>query len=147
GSAGRSRSLSWRSPADSGTRPPDGRSGAAVVTSATLSGYHLRERDRRLPDMVDDSGLTGGMHIAMVAPPWFHIPPEAYGGIEEVVAGLTHALIARGHRVSLVGAGRDATPAEFLRTYREPPSERLGDPLPELLHSATAARLLAGLVA
>ena len=81
----------------------------------------------------------------MVAPPWFSVPPEAYGGIEEVVAGLTHALIACGHRVTLVGAGRDATPADFLRTYRDPPSERLGDPLPELLHAAAAARLVAGL--
>src|SRR5204863_6746396 len=45
----------------------------------------------------------------------------------------------------LVGAGRDATPADFLRTYRDPPSERLGDPLPELLHAAAAARLVAGL--
>ncbi len=85
------------------------------------------------------------MHIAMVAPPWFSIPPEAYGGIEEVVAGLTRALVARGHLVTLVGAGPDETPARFLRTYREPPSDRLGDPVPEILHAAAAARLIAGL--
>jgi glycosyltransferase involved in cell wall biosynthesis len=88
---------------------------------------------------------AGGMHIAMVAPPWFTIPPEAYGGIEEVVGDLTRTLMARGHRVTLVGAGDDCTPARFLRTYDEPPSERLGEPLPEILHAAAAARLLAEL--
>jgi glycosyltransferase involved in cell wall biosynthesis len=95
--------------------------------------------------MVSDSKLTGGMHIAMVAPPWFNIPPEAYGGIEEIVAGLTEALIARGHRVTLVASGRDGTSARLLRTYREPPSDQLGEPLPEMLHAAAAARLLADL--
>ncbi len=95
--------------------------------------------------MVDDSGLTGGMHIAMVAPPWFHIPPEAYGGIEEIVGALTAALTARGHRVSLIAAGRDGTPARLLRTFTEPPSDQLGEPLPELLHAAAAARMLADL--
>jgi glycosyltransferase involved in cell wall biosynthesis len=93
--------------------------------------------------MPGTSDSAGGMHVAMVAPPWFSIPPEAYGGIEEVVADLTRALIARGHKVTLVGAGEDATPAEFLRTYDEPPSERLGEPVPEVLHAAATARLLA----
>jgi glycosyltransferase involved in cell wall biosynthesis len=82
------------------------------------------------------------MHIAIVAPPWFTIPPEAYGGIEEVVGDLTRALIARGHEVTLVGAGADATPANFLRTYREPVSDRIGEPLPEMMHAAAAAKLL-----
>jgi glycosyltransferase involved in cell wall biosynthesis len=82
------------------------------------------------------------MHVAMVAPPWFNIPPEAYGGVEQVVADLTQTLVARGHRVTLFGAGRDDTSATFVRTYEEPPSERLGDPLPEVIHAAMAARLL-----
>ena len=45
------------------------------------------------------------MHIAMVAPPWFNVPPDAYGGIEEVVSGLVHELTGREHRVTLIGAG------------------------------------------
>jgi glycosyltransferase involved in cell wall biosynthesis len=81
----------------------------------------------------------------MVAPPWFRVPPKAYGGIEEVVADLTRALLARGHQVTLIGAGHDGTPGEFLRTYQHPPSERLGEPLPEVIHAAAAARLLADL--
>jgi glycosyltransferase involved in cell wall biosynthesis len=91
--------------------------------------------------MSGDSGL----HVAMVAPPWFTIPPVAYGGIEEVVADLARTLTARGHRVSLIGAGTDGTPARFLSTYDEPPSDRLGEPLPEMVHAAAAARLLADL--
>src|SRR4051794_25619109 len=92
------------------------------------------------------TGGTGrGLRVGMVAPPWFNVPPQAYGGIEEVVGELTRTLVARGHDVTLVAAGRDGTPATFLRTYEEPPSERLGDPLPEVLHAAAASRLLRGL--
>src|SRR5881409_3494543 len=100
--------------------------------------------------MSDDPGSAGGLsggglRVAMVAPPWFTVPPQAYGGIEEVVSDLTRALVDRGHRVSLIGAGRDGTPADFLRTYDRPPSDRLGEPLPEVVHAAAAARLLADL--
>ncbi len=95
--------------------------------------------------MQGNSKSPEAMHVAMVAPPYFSIPPEAYGGIEEVVGDLTRALIARGHRVTLVGAGRDRTPAKFLRTYDEPPTDQLGEPLPELHHAAAAAQLLADL--
>jgi len=95
--------------------------------------------------MSGDSGSTAGIHVAMVAPPWFSIPPEAYGGVEQVVADLTSTLVARGHRVTLVGAGDDGTSATFLRTFKDPQSDRLGEPLPELIHAAAAARLLADL--
>ncbi|HEU4425875.1 MAG TPA: glycosyltransferase family 4 protein, partial [Pilimelia sp.] len=81
----------------------------------------------------------------MVAPPWFDIPPRAYGGIEAVVGDLTEVLVARGHTVTLIAAGRNGTPARFLRTYDEPPSQRLGQPLPEVVHAAAVARLLADL--
>jgi len=81
----------------------------------------------------------------MVAPPWFDIPPRAYGGIEAVVADLAEALVARGHTVTLIAAGQNGTSARFLRTYEEPPSERLGQPLPEVVHAAAAAEILADL--
>ena len=45
------------------------------------------------------------MHIGMVAPPYFSVPPAAYGGIEVVVADLVDSLVARGHQVTLIGAG------------------------------------------
>jgi glycosyltransferase involved in cell wall biosynthesis len=89
--------------------------------------------------------MTKQLRVAMVAPPWFPVPPPAYGGIEAVVGDLTRALSARGCQVTLIGAGRDGTPAEFLRTYAEPPSQRLGESGPDLVHAAAAARLLAEL--
>src|SRR5438874_8549383 len=41
------------------------------------------------------------LHIAMLAPPWISVPPPGYGGVEWVVSGLTEALVARGHVVTL----------------------------------------------
>jgi glycosyltransferase involved in cell wall biosynthesis len=86
------------------------------------------------------------LRIAMIAPPWFTVPPRGYGGVENVCADLVDGLVARGHTVTLIGAGRAGTRAdEFVATYAEPPSGRLGEPLPEVLHSAAAARVLDGL--
>lgn len=86
------------------------------------------------------------MRIAMIAPPWFTVPPQGYGGVENVCADLVDGLVARGHEVSLIGAGQPGTQAgRFVATYAEPPSGRLGEPLPEVLHSAAAAQVLDGL--
>lgn len=43
-------------------------------------------------------------HIALIAPPWYPVPPRGYGGIESVVALLAEELRARGHRVTLLAA-------------------------------------------
>lgn len=51
-------------------------------------------------------------HVALVAPPWYPVPPHGYGGIETVVALLADELRARGHRVTLLaaeGSDRQAT--------------------------------------
>jgi glycosyltransferase involved in cell wall biosynthesis len=86
------------------------------------------------------------LRIAMVAPPWFELPPVGYGGIESVVADLVDALVARGHEVTLVGAGRNGTRAQrFVQVFPEPPSQRLGEAMPEVLHAAAAARAVEGL--
>lgn len=83
------------------------------------------------------------LHVAMVAPPYFDIPPTAYGGVEAVVADLVDALIDRGHEVTLIGAGRHRTRAQrFLATYQRQPADHLGEPLPEVVHAAQVARLL-----
>jgi glycosyltransferase involved in cell wall biosynthesis len=90
--------------------------------------------------------LTGArrLRIAIVAPPWFHVPPDGYGGIEAMVADVVDGLVERGHEVCLVAAGRPGTRAQrFVASYDEPPSERLGEPLPEVLHAATLAHALA----
>ncbi|MGZ4639215.1 MAG: glycosyltransferase family 4 protein [Actinomycetes bacterium] len=89
---------------------------------------------------------TGPLHVAMIVPPWFTVPPHGYGGVENVCADLVDGLVDRGHRVTLIGAGQPGTRAQtFVATYPEPPSARLGQPLPEVLHTAAAAGVLAGL--
>jgi glycosyltransferase involved in cell wall biosynthesis len=50
--------------------------------------------------------------IAMLAPPWIPVPPPGYGGIEEVVALLTDALVERGHDVELFCAPGSASSAK-----------------------------------
>jgi glycosyltransferase involved in cell wall biosynthesis len=84
------------------------------------------------------------LRIAIVAPPWFHVPPDGYGGIEAIVADVVDGLVGRGHEVCLVAAGRRGTQAQhFFTSYDEPPSERLGEPLAEVLHAATSTQALA----
>lgn len=83
------------------------------------------------------------LRVAVVAPPWFELPPAGYGGIESVVADLVDQLSDRGHEVLLIGAGRHRTrAARFAATFDPPPSSRLGTPVPEVIHAARAARVL-----
>lgn len=56
------------------------------------------------------------MHVVQIAPPWFPIPPPAYGGIERVVHDLTEGLVAAGHRVTLFAPGGSGTSAELVAT-------------------------------
>lgn len=86
--------------------------------------------------------LSGRLRIAMVMPPWYDVPPRAYGGIESLVADLIDALVERGHDVVMIGSGNNGTKADFLRTYEVAPSERLGEAMPELIHGAWSERHL-----
>jgi glycosyltransferase involved in cell wall biosynthesis len=51
----------------------------------------IESRDRRL-------------RIAVIAPPWYSLPPRGYGGVELVVTLLARELRRRGHLVTLFGA-------------------------------------------
>ncbi len=79
------------------------------------------------------------MRIALVAPPFYEIPPTGYGGIEEVVALLADGLVAQGHDVTLIAAGPGKTRAQYIATFDEPQWPRLGRAEPELLHAARVA--------
>jgi len=85
------------------------------------------------------------LRIALVAPPWYELPPKGYGGIEAMLFWLVQGLVARGHDVTLIGSGRDHSGARFLPTYAEPPTARLGHSLPEVLHALTATEYIDGL--
>ena len=82
------------------------------------------------------------LRIAIVAPPWYAIPPQGYGGIESMVYWLAEGLYARGHDVTVIGAGPRAIAGRFLTTFADPPSERIGQVLPEVTHALQAADLL-----
>jgi glycosyltransferase involved in cell wall biosynthesis len=83
------------------------------------------------------------LRIAMIAPPYFSVPPGGYGGIEAIIADLVDALVDRGHEVTLLGAGRHATRAQrFISTNKLGQADRIGEPMPELLHAAKVAGIL-----
>ncbi len=52
------------------------------------------------------------MKILMDAGPWLPVPPNGYGGLENVVATLTGELRARGHTVVLATVGGSELPAD-----------------------------------
>ena len=87
------------------------------------------------------------LRIGMIAPPWFALPPEGYGGTESVVASLVDQLVELGHEVTLVAAGEHRTRAtHHIATYEEPPTDQLGSsPMPEVIHAAEAAQAIEGL--
>jgi glycosyltransferase involved in cell wall biosynthesis len=80
------------------------------------------------------------LRVALVVPPYFDVPPKAYGGVESVVADLADALVARGHRVTLFGAGENGTSARLVRVWPKPIPERLGEPFPEVVHAILCRR-------
>ena len=41
------------------------------------------------------------LRVAMIAPPWLAIPAKGYGGVENVIDSLTHALVNKGVEVEL----------------------------------------------
>ncbi|MFD0364540.1 glycosyltransferase family 4 protein [Nocardia sp. GCM10030253] len=78
----------------------------------------------------------------MVVPPYFDVPPKAYGGVEAVVADLVDSLVARGHDVTLFGAGEPGTKAKFVPVWDRALPERLGEPFPEVMHALKARRAI-----
>jgi glycosyltransferase involved in cell wall biosynthesis len=75
------------------------------------------------------------MRIAILAPPWFAVPPTGYGGIEWVVALLANGLVDAGHDVTLYAAGGSRTKASLEAVFQDPPSTLIGRSLPELRHA------------
>lgn len=90
---------------------------------------------------------AGPLRLALVVPPYYAVPPVAYGGVEAVVADLADALVDRGHRVTLIGAGSAGTRARFVGVWPEPLPQRLGEPFPEVVHAALTRRTVEALIA
>jgi glycosyltransferase involved in cell wall biosynthesis len=90
---------------------------------------------------------VGPLRIVLVAPPYFDVPPNGYGGVEAVVADLADALVARGHQVTLLGAGRAGTAARFVPLWHRTLSDRLGQPYPEVMNALKGRRAVACIAA
>jgi glycosyltransferase involved in cell wall biosynthesis len=82
------------------------------------------------------------LRIAMIAPPWYEVPPKAYGGIESLCAHLVDGLVARGHDVTLVGVGAHRVSGRFHAVRPTPQPDQIGKMVPEALHTAAVARYL-----
>lgn len=65
------------------------------------------------------------MRIAEIAPVWFTVPPQGYGGIELVVALLADGLVDQGHDVTLFASGGSQTKARLVSPLPEPPDPAL----------------------
>lgn len=79
------------------------------------------------------------MRIAQVAPVWFTVPPQGYGGIELVVALLADGLVEQGHEVTLFASGGSETKAELVSPLAEPPDPALlGNPWFDAYHALAA---------
>jgi glycosyltransferase involved in cell wall biosynthesis len=74
------------------------------------------------------------MRVAVLAPPWFAVPPSGYGGIEWIVWLLADGLTANGHDVTLFASGDSRTKAKLEAVFERAPSELIGRSLPELEH-------------
>jgi glycosyltransferase involved in cell wall biosynthesis len=74
------------------------------------------------------------MRIAILAPPWFAVPPTGYGGIEWIVSLLADGLTVNGHDVTLFASGDSRTKAKLAAVFPHAPSELIGRTLPELEH-------------
>jgi len=63
--------------------------------------------------------MTKAMRIAIVAPPYYEIPPQGYGGTELICYLLAEGLADRDHDVTVIGAGPRRTRAQFIATFPE----------------------------
>jgi glycosyltransferase involved in cell wall biosynthesis len=105
----------------------------------------VRATSQRADATADGDSATHpdrALRVVLVAPPYFPVPPPAYGGIESVVADLADGLVARGHDVTVLGAGVGGTRARHVALWPEVQAERLGDPAVEVVHAAKVRRVL-----
>ncbi|HZU72313.1 MAG TPA: glycosyltransferase [Acidimicrobiales bacterium] len=81
------------------------------------------------------------MRIALIAPPFLTVPPQGYGGIEQVVALLADGLTERGHDVTLFASGGSRTEADLVSPLAQAPGETaLADEFSALSHAIDAYR-------
>jgi glycosyltransferase involved in cell wall biosynthesis len=76
------------------------------------------------------------MKIAIVAPPWFRVPPEKYGGIEIIVSLLADGLTDKGHDVTLFTVASSITKAGVFKVFEKEMKSCLDGPPSSFLNTA-----------
>jgi glycosyltransferase involved in cell wall biosynthesis len=111
------------------------------VEETGLSPAHALMRERKRPqEYVGRTRRPERLRVAVLAPPWFAVPPRRYGGTEAVVSLLADGLVERGHEVTLFASGDSATQARLVSAFPSGRSDDLGLTQPELLHALTCVR-------
>ena len=140
---------------NAGQRPGRRASPAALdhlrPRSATAPGTIGDRRVRRSPDRIRTTQPTGELvlqasqplRVALLAPPTATVPPSGLGGLD-MVRWLAEGLAARGHQVTLVGAGLDWLAAGVYALIDTDPrgGQRASAEIVERLHAERAGKAL-----
>jgi len=102
-----------------------------MALSAAQSGA-LATRDPPPRQRWRRGARRDALRIGLLSPVWFPVPPPLYGGIESVVALLAEGLTDAGHDVTVCASGDSRVDTDVSWIYQQAPSERIGEPLPEL---------------
>ena len=81
------------------------------------------------------SSAAEHLRIAVLAPPWFPVPPARYGGTEAVVNLLVEGLVAEGHDVTLFATGDSSTSASLVSYFGTSQPDALGTTQPDMLQA------------
>jgi glycosyltransferase involved in cell wall biosynthesis len=111
-----------------------------VLGSDVPPAHTLMSARRRSRELHGRKARSERMRIAVLAPPWFAVPPQRYGGTEAVVNLLAEGLVAQGHDVTLYASGDSRTSARLTSTFDRGRPDDLGSTQPELLHALTCVR-------
>ena len=80
------------------------------------------------------SGTFGALRVALIAPPWFPVPPPKYGGTEAIVGLLANGLVERGVDVTVFASGDSLTRAKLEYVHPTARSVEIGQMAVELEH-------------
>jgi glycosyltransferase involved in cell wall biosynthesis len=100
----------------------------------------LADARKRSQEFVGRKASPERLRIAVLAPPWFAVPPLRYGGTEAVVSLLVDGLVRQRHDVTLFASGDSGTEASLVSAFPQARSDDLGLTQPELLHALTCVR-------
>lgn len=71
------------------------------------------------------------LRIAQIAPPWIPIPPDHYGGTENVIYHLIEEQVTQGHDVTLIAPGDAKTSAKLVSFF---PKSLIASGIPWTMH-------------